>query len=207
MSTQESVSVSGLWSKFCLSQEENVTLYTLGRGSTYTNIYRHSSGYVVFCVSWASMSGHSRLHVEEVFACLRVRWFEGRPLVRALVVCPSGSAPCRLTGRRGACWTGWCGGALTVDQPHLFWVGDSHRLREGHRDVTVWQGEREKRDACQYWWNSERQWPVGNHWAASGKRKTSLWKLLLWRNKPCLIHNITNWIFCPNRSKERKWRE
>ncbi len=90
------------------------------------------------------MSGHSRLHVEKVFACLWVL-----VLVCTLVVGPGGSAACRPSGRHGTCEAGWCGGVLAVDQLDLFWVGDIHRLREGHRDVTVRQGEREKRDTCQ----------------------------------------------------------
>lgn len=81
--------------------------------------------------------GDSRLHVEEVFACLRVRCTDGQPLVRNLVVRPGGSAPCGPTGGSEARRASRRGGVLTVDQLYLFWVGHSHRLRDGHRDVTA----------------------------------------------------------------------
>lgn len=87
--------------------------------------------------SRVKLKGDLRLHAEEVFGCLRVRCTDGQPLVRNLVVRPGGGAPYGRTGGSEACRTGWQGGVLAVDQLHLFWVGHSHRLRDGHREVTA----------------------------------------------------------------------
>lgn len=115
------------------------------------------------------MKGNSRFHVEEVFACLRVHCTHGQPLVCTLILRPASSAPCGPTGGSEACRTSRRGGLLTVDQLNLFRVGHSHRLRDGHRDVTAWQGEGERGDTCQYRW-AGRHRSVGNHWAASEER-------------------------------------
>lgn len=109
---------------------------------------------------------HSRLHVEVIFARLWGRCQKGLPLVGALPVGGGDGAPCRRRGGRGACGAGWRGGILSVDQLHLFRVGDSHRLREGHHDVTGKKREKSELSV------TLSQWPVSNPSAKTEKNKT-----------------------------------